>query len=120
MTARSNWDSTHERPGDAESSRHPPELIFARYVGGRRCPSQKLGECIVAARRGEGYVWIGLHNPSEATMETLGVRLGLHELAARGCTRYVGSTDERNPAMVRIFERNGARATGTQSFYAPA
>jgi len=46
--------------------------------------------------------------------------LGLHELAARGCTRYVGSTDERNPAMVRIFERNGARATGTQSFYAPA
>ena len=30
--------------------------------------------------------------------------LGLHELAARGCTRYVGSTDERNPAMVRIFE----------------
>lgn len=78
MTARSNWDSTHERPGDAESSRHPPELIFARYVGGRRCPSQKLGECIVAARRGEGYVWIGLHNPSEATMETLGVRLGLH------------------------------------------
>lgn len=81
MTALSNWDSTHERPGDAESSRHPPELIFARYVGGRRCPSQKLGECIVAARRGEGYVWIGLHNPSEATMETLGVRLGLHELA---------------------------------------
>lgn len=34
-----------------------------------------------AARSGEGYIWIGLHNPSESTMEALGERLGLHELA---------------------------------------
>lgn len=82
MAVPSNWDSTHERsPGERDAPRRPPELIWSRYVGGRPCPSEKLGECISAAREGDGYVWIGLHNPSEATMETLGVRLGLHELA---------------------------------------
>jgi magnesium transporter len=50
-------------------------------VGGKPCDSQVLDESVDAAKRGDGYIWIGLHNPSEATMEALGEQLGLHELA---------------------------------------
>ena len=58
-----------------------PELIWSRYVGGVRCEPTVLDDAVAAARGGDGYLWIGLHNPSEATMQALGERLGLHELA---------------------------------------
>ena len=81
MTVRSNWDSAHERPRGLGTKKMPPELIWSRYVGGQPCPSEVLDEAVGAARHGDGYIWIGLHNPTEATMEALGERLGLHELA---------------------------------------
>jgi len=80
MTVRSNWDSSHERPV-RNAERTPQELVWSRYVGGKPCDSQVLDESVDAAKRGDGYIWIGLHNPSEATMEALGEQLGLHELA---------------------------------------
>ncbi len=42
---------------------------------------------------------------------------GLSDLAACGVTHYVGSTDTRNVPMMRVFERNDCRQTGTQLFY---
>jgi len=41
---------------------------------------------------------------------------GLHELARRGLTRYVGSTDLRNTAMRLVFERNGCPVEMRQLF----
>ena len=44
---------------------------------------------------------------------------GLAMLAERGVTRYVGSTDTRNEAMLKVFCANGCAQTGTQLFYRP-
>jgi len=46
--------------------------------------------------------------------------LGLRLLGERGAERYVGSTDTRNEAMVRIFERNGCTEIARQVFYEAA
>lgn len=42
---------------------------------------------------------------------------GLAQLKAFGARRYVGSTDERNVAMLKIFAAQGARVLRRQSFY---
>jgi ribosomal protein S18 acetylase RimI-like enzyme len=44
---------------------------------------------------------------------------GLSMLAARGVTKYIGSTDTRNTPMLRIFEANGCPQTNTQFFFKP-
>ncbi len=67
--------------GATRPSTTPPELVWAWYVGGQRCPETDLDEAVAAAKAGHGYLWIGLHNPSEATMQKLGFQLDLHELA---------------------------------------
>jgi RimJ/RimL family protein N-acetyltransferase len=41
---------------------------------------------------------------------------GLGFLASAGVSRYIGSTDDRNEPMIRIFEANGCRRKGTQLF----
>jgi GNAT superfamily N-acetyltransferase len=42
---------------------------------------------------------------------------GLESLARRGVTKYVGSTDERNAAMLAVFAANGCVRTGIQLFH---
>ena len=80
--SRSNWDTSHGQalptPRIVEA---PAELSWARYHGGERCPAGGLSAAVAAAKHGEGYLWIGLHNPSQRTMSNLGHQLGLHELA---------------------------------------
>lgn len=44
---------------------------------------------------------------------------GLRLLADAGCRVYRGSTDERNTAMARVFERNDCPVTGVQVFLRP-
>ncbi len=47
--------------------------------------------------------------------------LGLWILAMRGLRRYVGSTDERNAPMLRVFARNGCPVTERDLYFgAPA
>lgn len=41
---------------------------------------------------------------------------GLRLLAGAGAHRYVGSTDERNRAMARVFARNGCRTESVQLY----
>lgn len=82
MTQRSEWDYTHSQPVPAPVPvGTPAELVWSRYLGGRPCPTSSLPEAVAAAKRGDGYLWIGLHTPSEQTMARLGNQLGLHELA---------------------------------------
>ena len=45
---------------------------------------------------------------------------GLRLLAAAGAVSYSGSTDCRNEAMARVFERNGCEILGRQLFLVPA
>lgn len=79
---RSTWDSAHHHPSaPAWAPGSPPELVWSRYIGGRPCAAETMAHALTAAKRGEGYLWIGLHNPSEQAMTRLGDQLGLHELA---------------------------------------
>jgi RimJ/RimL family protein N-acetyltransferase len=49
------------------------------------------------------------------------VRRGIETMLARGATRYIGSCDVRNAAMIRIFERIGCtRVTSQHVFVRPA
>ncbi len=80
--SRSNWDTSHGQPlPTPRIVEAPAELSWARYHGGERCPAGGLSAAVSAAKHGEGYLWIGLHNPSQRTMSNLGHQLGLHELA---------------------------------------
>ena len=78
--AQSNWDVPPAKAGGAAAST-PPESMWARYDAGHRLPSPDLTSALSSARAGDGYVWLGLHNPTQGTMASLGERLGLHELA---------------------------------------
>lgn len=59
---------------------------------------------VVPERRGQGF-GSRLH------------QLGLAMLRERGAVRYVGSTDERNLSMLKVFEKAGVRAVRRQTFY---
>lgn len=41
----------------------------------------EIGAAADCARRGEGFVWLGLHEPDEAELAQIGAAFGLHELA---------------------------------------
>lgn len=55
----------------------------AVYVDGARLPGQRTyGEAIAEVReRGDGFVWIGLHEPDEEQIKGVADTFGLHELA---------------------------------------
>ncbi|MFT4216489.1 MAG: magnesium and cobalt transport protein CorA [Micropruina sp.] len=82
-SAPSNWDPPAAAVGStpAETGYVPPEWTWARYHAGRRLPSPDLESAVASARAGDGYLWLGLHNPSQQTMSRFGEHLGLHELA---------------------------------------
>jgi magnesium transporter len=55
----------------------------AVYVDGARLPGRFTHDRALAEvrRRGEGFVWIGLHEPDEEQLEGIAEVFGLHELA---------------------------------------
>ena len=55
----------------------------AVYVDGERLPGRWTHVAAVAEvrRRGEGFVWIGLHEPDERQIQGVAETFGLHELA---------------------------------------
>ncbi|MBK8461435.1 MAG: magnesium and cobalt transport protein CorA [Micropruina sp.] len=65
----------------ATKPKPPPEMSWAWYVGHAKVPSSDLDSALAASRNGMGFVWIGLHNPTELTMARLGQKVDLHELA---------------------------------------
>jgi magnesium transporter len=55
----------------------------AHYLGGSRCHSGSLSieEAAQRARSKEGFVWLGLHDPTPEELEQAGRQFDLHELA---------------------------------------
>ena len=46
-----------------------------------------IGEALETARRTDGFVWIGLKEPSEAQLSEIAAQFGLHELAVEDAVR---------------------------------
>src|SRR5690242_5207009 len=55
----------------------------AMYRDGLRCPGPTSWQDAIdeVERTGEGFVWIGLHEPSDAQFDGIAERFGLHPLA---------------------------------------
>ncbi|GLY28506.1 magnesium/cobalt transporter CorA [Kineosporia sp. NBRC 101731] len=51
------------------------------YSTGRRVPSNDFQHAVRTAQKGEGFVWLGLHEPSSEQLEQLGEVFSLHPLA---------------------------------------
>lgn len=58
----------------------PPEVVFSWWVDGAPHMDIDLETALSRAKGGEGFVWVGLHRPTESTVEVLGEILGIHEL----------------------------------------
>jgi magnesium transporter len=57
-----------------------PEVVWSWWSGGTRHDDIDLESALSAAKNGEGFVWVGLHKPTESTVATLGEMLDIHEL----------------------------------------
>jgi magnesium transporter len=54
---------------------------WALYRDGLRFPVASYAEAVRMARTGEGFVWIGLHEPDEDSLAEIATSFGLHPLA---------------------------------------
>jgi len=102
---------------DYAGKKFDPTWWSVAYAGGR--PIGVLLPQEFADRDGEGTLFYVAVLPAERG-HGYGRLLhaeGLAFLARNGITHYVGSTDTRNTPMLRVFEANGCRVTGTQLFY---
>jgi magnesium transporter len=72
--------------GEAPAAPPPPGLLDAvvdwgLYTDGVRCPSLGFDAACRAARAGEGFLWLGVHEPRHDQLSQLGALFGLHPLA---------------------------------------
>ena len=81
-----------------------PEMVWSWWSDGARHEDCDLESALSGARNGKGFVWVGLHQPSESTVESLGDMLDIHELviadAAHGHRRSKLEQYDRNLFMV--------------------
>lgn len=57
-----------------------PEVVWSWWVRGKSQKDIDLESALTAAKNGEGFVWVGLHKPTESTVAVLGEILNIHEL----------------------------------------
>jgi magnesium transporter len=57
-----------------------PEMVWSWWSDGARHADCDLDSALSGAKNGKGFVWVGLHRPSESTVEALGEMLDIHEL----------------------------------------
>jgi magnesium transporter len=72
-------------------------VAWGYYLGGHRQPGTDLAACVAAARAGDGFVWLGVHEPTAAQLTQLGAVFGLHPLSVE---------DASNPCQRPKFERD--------------
>jgi magnesium transporter len=70
---------------------------WAHYVDGIRHDPDDFTAAVARAREGEGFVWLGLHEPTTGQLTELGEVFGLHPLALE---------DASNPRQRPKIERN--------------
>lgn len=127
MTAATVGDPFEDRKEGTDPAEEWKALIA--YAGERFDPSRwflvddaegPVGVVLPQATSDENGTLFYVAVLPERRGEGLGTRLhakGLHLLAGQGVTNYFGSTDLRNEAMSRVFERNGCQVTATQLYY---
>lgn len=64
-----------------------PIINCAAYLEGRRVANVELGEVSEVLKQPQRFVWIGLHEPSEAVLAQVQCEFGLHELAIEDAHR---------------------------------
>jgi magnesium transporter len=69
---------------------------WAHYCEGHRAPVRDFASAVDAARDGNGFVWLGLHEPSPEQLEQLGMVFSLHPLALEDA-----STPRQRPKIER-------------------
>ncbi|MFD0786508.1 magnesium/cobalt transporter CorA [Micromonospora azadirachtae] len=80
-------DGAHRSPEPAESM-HDAIVDCALYVDGVRQPGDwNYADALAAARREQGFVWLGLHQPELAQMSAIAATYGLHELAVEDAVK---------------------------------
>ena len=72
--------------GDGVSAKDSPVaqdavVDWALYVDGRRQQVSDYAEAVERSRAGEGFVWIGMHEPRETQLAGIAEDFGLHPLA---------------------------------------
>jgi magnesium transporter len=65
----------------AGSSLLDAAVDWGLYCGGVRQPDGDFGAACQAAREGDGFLWLGLHEPATEQLALLGEVFGLHPLA---------------------------------------
>ena len=72
---------TQPKPQPATDGLLDAAVDWAHYCGGRRREPGDFASAVEAARDGNGFVWLGLHEPSPEQLEQLGLVFSLHPLA---------------------------------------
>jgi magnesium transporter len=88
-------------PSPAPSPEHHVALLdavvdWALYIDGVRQPPLAFEAACQAARAGDGFLWLGMHEPQTRQLAQLGIAFGLHPLAVE---------DAANPRQRPKLER---------------
>jgi magnesium transporter len=76
MTALGSFRGSH--PSGAEG---PGLVACAVYSDGRRVADLSLDQILQPIHRDQGFVWIGLYEPSQSLLQSVQHQFGLHDLA---------------------------------------
>ncbi|SDY16567.1 magnesium transporter [Micromonospora pattaloongensis] len=94
-------DGTQRFTADDAGSDRSAVIDCALYIDGVRQPGKwQHAEAMAAAQRAENsFVWLGLHEPSEAEMAEIAETYGLHELAVEDAVKA-----EQRPKLEQFGE----------------
>jgi magnesium transporter len=86
----------HKEPTPRTDGLLDAAVDWAHYCEGHRAPVTDFASAVDAAREGNGFVWLGLHEPSPEQLEQLGMVFSLHPLALEDA-----STPRQRPKIER-------------------
>jgi magnesium transporter len=89
MTRILNADGSQQQPSPASAPDRSGIVDCALYIEGVRQPGDwNYAEALAAARRRrQAFVWLGLHEPTQALMAAIADTYGLHELAVEDAVK---------------------------------
>lgn len=75
------WNPQPAKNNVATAASSAPKMSWSWYVNGEKQAEEKLARATRSARRGNGFVWVGLRNPDEKMLREVTMHIDLHELA---------------------------------------